>query len=150
MDLEIRPAFREPVEICVDCPTDGPAFKWLYQFLVRFLGSLSDAVGLRGPRLCLTQSPRDAALDKCHVNGFAIAAHRRRGGRGLEVGGLHRFRSCTFPVDVGEGRAADGIDSTSSSATTRPPSRPAGAVLAHLRARRRIGARADLSSAFAR
>ena len=30
VDLEIRPAFREPVEICVDCPekaTNGPAFK---------------------------------------------------------------------------------------------------------------------------
>ena len=30
VDLEIRPVFREPVEICVDCPekaTNGPAFK---------------------------------------------------------------------------------------------------------------------------
>ena len=30
VDLEIRPAFREPVEICVDCPekaTNGPALK---------------------------------------------------------------------------------------------------------------------------
>ena len=36
VDLEIRPAFREPVEICVDCPekaTNGPAFK------VRFAAS---------------------------------------------------------------------------------------------------------------
>ena len=36
VDLEIRPAFREPVEICVDCPekaTESTAFK------VRFAAS---------------------------------------------------------------------------------------------------------------
>ena len=37
VDLEIRPAFREPVEICVDCPekaTNGPAFKVRFPRLV--------------------------------------------------------------------------------------------------------------------
>ena len=40
VDLEIRPAFREPVEICVDCPekaTNGPAFKVRFPRLVRCL-----------------------------------------------------------------------------------------------------------------
>ena len=40
VDLEIRPAFCEPVEICVDCPekaTNGPAFKVRFPRLVRWL-----------------------------------------------------------------------------------------------------------------
>ena len=49
VDLEIRPAFREPVEICVDCPekaTNGPAFK------VRF------AASREAPSLLLVTSAR--------------------------------------------------------------------------------------------
>ena len=40
VDLEIRPAFREPVEICVDCPekaTESTAFKVRFPRLVRCL-----------------------------------------------------------------------------------------------------------------
>ena len=40
VDLEIRPAFREPVEICVDCPekaTESTAFKVRFLRLVRRL-----------------------------------------------------------------------------------------------------------------
>ena len=40
VDLEIRPAFREPVEICVDCPekaTESTAFKVRFSRLVRCL-----------------------------------------------------------------------------------------------------------------
>ena len=40
VDLEIRPAFREPVEICVDCPekaTESTAFKVRFPRLARCL-----------------------------------------------------------------------------------------------------------------
>ena len=40
VDLEIRPAFREPVEICVDCPekaTESTAFKVRFPRLARRL-----------------------------------------------------------------------------------------------------------------
>ena len=42
VDLEIRPAFREPVEICVDCPekaTESTAFRVRFPRLVRCVRS---------------------------------------------------------------------------------------------------------------
>ena len=53
VDLEIRPAFREPVEICVDCPekaTNGPAFKVRFPRLVPFVAGLVCSMASSGRR----------------------------------------------------------------------------------------------------
>ena len=60
VDLEIRPAFREPVEICVDCPekaTESTAFKVRFPRLAR--------------RLPAPKSPRDLSRRCVNINGRA-------------------------------------------------------------------------------
>ena len=53
VDLEIRPAFREPVEICVDCPekaTNGPAFKVCFPRLCEVPCLLDGVIGTTSRR----------------------------------------------------------------------------------------------------